>query len=126
MGGDTVKAGKAFLPEVEFQGTWYPICQSYFTGNEIGAKAVCKALGFAGGSLKKRAHDGKIASGYEFNINAMPVGKCENGYTLDQCEFRRSRKWGEVDCGSCHCQAGKSVGVKVICTDALSPGSCRS
>ena len=116
MGGYTVTAGKPFLPEVEFKGKWYPICTRYFAGNNIGIEAVCKALGFTAGT--------KHSEGWILKTVSMPVGKCDEGDTLDQCKYRKSRQWGVLDCSFCHCKAGDTVGVKMACTGALSPGSC--
>ena len=126
MGGETVKGGKPFHPELEYQGSWYPVCENYFNTNDFGATIVCKTLGFTAGTFKKKqSNPAHRASGYTFNVNAMPVGKCDNAdQDLDQCKFRNVQRFGEIDCDSCNCKAGKGVGLKVICTGALSPGSC--
>ena len=112
QGGATVTANTEFIPEVEFEGEWYPICGKGFWDNNFGATTVCNRLGFSSGTLQK-THS-------RFTKVAMPVGKCEHGDSLDKCVFIDQHRWGKLTCrpgsGKYCCPAGQRVGITVKCT----------
>ena len=94
------------MPEVLYQGKYYPICGHYFWDNNNGATIVCKMLGFDTGSYKKRM--GK------YNVDAMPVGDCKPGEKLTQCTGG-GNAWGNFDDRDGWCKKGTKIGVEVIC-----------
>merc|ERR1712151_393944 len=107
MGGSTVVSGTEFVPEVSYNGQWYPICGHYFWDNDAGATMVCKNLGFATGTHRK------TYSPYE--VDSMPVGKCKTGEALDGCTTG-GNAWGDFNYRAGFCKKGKSVGITVTCT----------
>ena len=109
-GGKQVAVGEAFVPEVLFEGNYYPICGHYFWDNDFGAETVCKALGFDGGA--------KTNTAAKFEEHAMPVGACNQGEELDKCTAG-ANQWGNFDDRSGWCNAGNTIGVEVTCTGDL-------
>ena len=105
--GATVQDGKSFVPEVLYQGNYYPICGHYFWDNNNGATIVCKMLGFDSGKHKK--------VGDAFNVDAMPVGNCKPGEELTKCTAG-GNAWGNFDYKNGYCKKGSSVSVEVICS----------
>ena len=75
--GETVQEGKAFVPEVLFEGKYHPICGHYFWDSEHGAKAFCNLLGFKNGKMTQTKAI--------YNVDAMPVGHCKAGEELTKC-----------------------------------------
>merc|ERR1712196_654130 len=91
-------------------GAWRPICGHGFWDDDIGATAVCKALGFGGPS---ESTVGTVAKTKEkVSIQAERVGQCKAGERLSECSAG-GNKWGEYTSG---CGPGKEVGVQVSCT----------
>ena len=110
QGGATVTAGEAFVPEVLFEGKYYPICGHHFWDNDFGAGSVCKSLGFTGGNdIHATSKTGAV-----YNTDAMPVGGCKEGEDLTKCTGG-DNAWGNFDFKDGKCKKGKSVGVKVTC-----------
>ena len=103
-----VKPGVQFVPEVLFNGSWYPICPDGFTDNWYGATKICENLGLAIGVSSKEWKEGD-------NL-LMPVGKCEDGQDLDKCEFNGIRRWGEINSGLC---STSNEFVKMVCFSEL-------
>jgi hypothetical protein len=109
--GTTIGAGKDMYPEVSYMGRWYPICGHYFWDNNHGATMFCKQLGFRSGVLGKR--------GANFNIDAMPVGKCRPGQHFNQCNAG-GHAWGNFNYRGGWCKkgrqyGGRGVGVAIKC-----------
>ena len=107
--GDTQPvAGQAFVPEVLYEGNYYPICGHNFWDNKNGATTVCKALGFTSGKVQQTKAT--------YTLDAMPVGQCKAGEPLDKCT-RAGNAWGDF-CwrNGQQCKAGYRVGVTVTCT----------
>jgi len=104
--GMRVEGGKAFVPEVLYQGTYYPICGHYFWNSNNGASIVCKLLGFNRG-LQRQTWN-------KFGVDAMPVGDCKPGEKLTQCTGG-GNDWGNFDDRDGWCKKGKEVGVEVTC-----------
>jgi hypothetical protein len=109
--GTTIGAGKDMYPEVSYMGRWYPICGHYFWDNSHGATMFCKQLGFRSGVLGKR--------GANFNIDAMPVGKCRPGQHFNQCNAG-GHAWGNFNYRGGWCKkgrqyGGRGVGVAIKC-----------
>ena len=109
-GGKQVAAGERFVPEVLFEGNYYPICGHYFWDNDYGAETICKALGFDGGA--------KTNTAAKYEEHAMPVGKCNQGEALDKCTGG-GNGWGDFDYQSSWCTSGNGIGVDVTCTGHL-------
>ena len=105
--------GEAFVPEVLYQGKYYPICGHYFWDTDDGATSVCKALGFSSGKVKKTQA--------KYTVDAMPVGVCKSGEPLDKCTGS-GNAWGNLDYRSGSCKKGNSIGVQVICEGTATNG----
>lgn len=105
-----MKEGEAFVPEVLFEGKYYPICGHYFWDNDLGAGSVCKSLGFTGGNDIHATS----RTGHVYDTNAMPVGGCMDGEDLTKCTGG-DNAWGNFDFRDGRCKRGNSVGVKVTC-----------
>ena len=103
-----VKPRVQFVPEVLFNGSWYPICPDGFTDNWYGATKICQNLGLAIGVPSKEWEEGDDL--------LMPVGKCGDGQDLDKCEFNGIRRWGEIN--SSLCSTSNHV-VKMTCFSEL-------
>ena len=100
---------EAFVPEVLYEGKYYPICGHYFWNNDDGATIVCKELGFARGT--------RLSTRAVYEVDAMPVGKCNSGETLDKCTAG-GNAWGNFNYGGWgdgYCKKGNRIGVQVIC-----------
>ena len=106
-GGKQVVAGQAFVPEVLYEGNYYPICGHHFWDNKNGATTICKALGFAGGT--------KQLTRTKYTLDAMPVGECKADEPLDKCTGAWTT-WGDFDWSGKRCNKGNDVGVTVTCT----------
>ena len=106
-------AGVAFVPEVMYNGQWYPICGHYFWDNNNGATTVCEALGFSGG--------GTLTNRYAtHSTDAMPVGMCSAGQALTSCT-NGGNAWGNFEYNNGWCKAGTAVGVTVTCATSGAP-----
>ena len=105
QGGAKVEVGKKFVPEVSYNGHYYPICANGFEHN--GATAVCKALGLGDGYAK-------ISTSKTHSVTAMPVGGCKPSETLDNCTGG-SNAFGNVNAFNRACAANKAGVVEVTC-----------
>ena len=103
-----MEAGKHFVPEVFFQGKYYPICAHGFANNDFGAATFCKLLGFNKGVALKTWDT--------YDQDAMLVGKCLAGEEIMKCTGGLNG-WGDLTT----CKKGSKVHVEVICRD---PGGC--
>ena len=112
--GVKVQAGKPFVPEVLFQGEYYPICGHYFWDNDNGATTLCKMLGFKMGIIKETRAT--------YNKDSMPIGACKAGEPLTSCTGG-GNAWGNLNYRNGWCKKGTKVGVTVTC-DPL--GLCRA
>ena len=108
--GATATAGVAFVPEVMFNGNWYPICGHYFWNNNYGAATVCEALGLTGG-LGWYKHTRTRTT---YSTDAMPVGSCTAGQALTSCTDG-GNGWGNLEYHQGWCKAGTNIGVTVTC-----------
>ena len=110
-GGQVVKAGQPFVPEVLYQGNYYPICGHFFWDSQDGAATVCKNLGFSGGELK----NWPVRSSNEgYTKDAMPVGTCDVSQHLDKCTDG-GNAWGDLGYGNGFCRMGNHVKIEVTC-----------
>lgn len=109
-------AGKGFVPEVLYQGKYYPICGHYFWDSQDGATTVCKALGFSSGKFKR--------TNAKYDVDSMPVGRCSKGQPLNKCTFG-GNGWGNLNYRSGWCKKGTSIGVQVVCTGSGSTGKTK-
>eukprot|EP00937_MAST-01D_sp_MAST-1D-sp2_P002325 g2325.t1 len=106
--------GVRFVPEVQFNGSWYPICGAKMRENNNAADTICKQLGFSGGGAvvpmpsewctstdtngwrgTERPCYFRIDS-FEVNASMMPIGKCGKGQPLHECD-QGGNEWGNVD-----------------------------
>lgn len=111
--GKTVQEGKAFVPEVLFEGKYYPICGHFFWNGDHGATAVCNLLGF---------ENGKVAiTQAKYDVDAMPVGLCKAGEELTKCTGGWNA-WGNFAYRGGSCKKGYEIGITVTCD---SPGVSR-
>ena len=108
-----MQEGKAFVPEVLYQGKYYPICGHYFWDNNGGATAVCNFLGFKNGKM--------AITQAKYSEDAMPVGICKAGEGLTKCTGG-GNAWGNFNYINGGCKKGQGVGVTVTCD---SPGASR-
>ena len=111
-GGKQATPGLSFVPEVLFQGNYYPICGHYFWDNDFGAQTVCEALGFKHGQVR--------VTGTSYNKDAMPVGKCNSGESLDKCTAG-GNAFGNLDTNNGWCNKGQEIGVEVACVNEDAP-----
>ena len=109
-----MQEGKAFVPEVLFEGKYYPICGHWFWNNTNGAKTFCNLLGFKNGI--------KANTNVAYSVDAMPVGQCKSGEALTKCTAG-GNAWGNFDVSDGWCKKGTNIGVTVTCD---SPGMSRS
>merc|ERR1712153_75859 len=107
--GATATAGVAFVPEVMFNGNWYPICGHYFWDNNDGATTVCQGLGYGGFSSGTHT---KTRTTY--STDAMAVGECSAGQALTSCNHG-GNGWGNLEYNGGWCKAGTQIGVTVTC-----------
>jgi hypothetical protein len=140
-----VVPGKPFIPEVYFDGEYYPICYHWFSKihnvehSNRGAIMVCEALGFAGGIAsdgwgsqcgsarnvwKETSMCDETApenTAVVFSQNAMPVGRCHaHDTSLDSCTGGEN-SFGDFEWENGKCKAGNEVGVYVTCAGLPPP-----
>ena len=108
-----MQEGKAFVPEVLFEGKYHPICGHWFWNNHKGATAFCNLLRFKNGKMTK--------THAKYNVDAMPVGQCKTGEVLTKCTAG-GNAWGNFADSNGWCQKGENIGVTVTCD---SPGVSR-
>ena len=106
QGGKTVQKGQAFVPEVLYNGKYYPICGHYFWDNDNGATTFCKMLGFHKGTYKSTRNT--------YDVDSMPVGECKPGEGLMKCTGG-GNGWGNLDYRAGWCKKGQKIGVTVTC-----------
>ena len=111
--GKPVQEGKAFVPEVLFEGKYHPICGHYFWNDNVGATAVCNLLGFNNGKMTQTKA--------KYDVDAMPVGQCKAGEELTKCTGG-GNAWGNFGYDNGWCKKGYEIGVTVTCD---SPGVSR-
>ena len=112
----SVSHGTAYIPWIKYEQDWYPICGHYFWNNNHGASTFCKKLGFLSGS--------QVRTEEKYGKDAMPVGGCSPAQSLTQCTGG-GNAWGNLGYNNKQCGAGKSIGVKIVCTGgAANPSSC--
>jgi len=113
--GATVTAGVSFVPEVMFNGNWYPIVRGYFWDNNNGATTVCQGLGYGGFSTGTV----KAERTTKTDVNYMWVGACEPDEALTSCTGG-SNYWGNFNAHGGFCNAHDpriqtECGVTVTC-----------
>jgi hypothetical protein len=107
-----VIAGSPFVPEVLFEGSYYPLCGHHFWDDQAGASIICRELGFPHGGLL-------TVTRATFDRDAMPVGRCVAGDALDDCSgIPGVKMWGILEWtdGYGSCKKGNPVGVLVTCS----------
>ena len=108
-----VDHGKAFVPEVLYNGKYHPICGHGFWDDNAGTTTVCNLLGFERGSFTKTKQ--------KYNVNAMPVGRCSAEEQLRKCTGGENA-WGNFTFNNNLCTKGKEIGITITC-DA---GACET
>jgi hypothetical protein len=112
-----VQPDTPFVPEVYFDGNFYPVCGLGFADDNEGAAAICRAFRFGHGGFVKKTNA-------IFIKDAMPVGKCNAGESLDSCTGGENAH-GDLDGQNGQCKAGNPVGVEVTCY-AAAAGSVKA
>ena len=97
------------MPEVLFEGKYYPICGHYFWSSTDGATTVCNLLGF------KNAQMTQTKDAYD--VDAIPVGTCKSGEPLTKCTIDGNIAWGDW-VNHPYCKKGKLVGFTLTCDSA--------
>ncbi len=97
-----------FIPEIEYEGRYYPICGLDFWDNDEGASALCRLAGYRHGGIA-------IRTNAIYDKDAMPVGKCYTGEVVDSCSAG-GNAYGDFSYPGGACAAGQPVGVEVVCT----------
>lgn len=106
----SVHSGESFVPEVLFNGAWFPICANGFNLNWYGATEVCKTL------LNSNFVIGRPFGSEDLSTDAIPIGECKNGQTLDTCEFQGENLWGNASTVKTDlCKANSGRGVRLLC-----------
>ena len=95
---------EAFVPNVNFEGEWYPICGHWFWNSNDGATIVCQKLGFDSGTQQELDAT--------FTKDAIQVGRCNPGEELTSCTAG-GNSWPTV---ISECESGQTGGsVTVTC-----------
>lgn len=97
-----------FIPEIDYEGHYYPICGLYFWDNDEGASALCRLAGYPHGGIVIRTNATYVK-------DAMPIGKCYPGEDVDSCSAG-GNAYGDFSYQEGACAAGQPVGVEVVCT----------
>ena len=100
---------KPFVPEVLYNGEYYPICGHNFWDNKNGATIICKFFGFNTAQVT-RTHD-------TFDAHSMFLGRCtSDDNDLTKCTGG-GNEWGDLEAREGSCKKGNGVGFKVTCND---------
>merc|ERR1712157_20474 len=84
-----------------------------FPSNECSHEEGCYAE--APGPVLVRAQGGEETKD-AYSTDAMPVGRCHEGESLDQCTAG-GNAFGDPEYNEGRCKKGQLVGVKVVCTN---------
>ena len=109
------KSGDVWLeddgtPLVFWNDKWSPICGHWFWNNQYGAELFCQKMGYTSGTLV----NGIEVRGGPYSRDAIRVGQCNNGDTLERCTGGCNEY--EVGNGGCaNCVAGEDVKIKIAC-----------
>jgi hypothetical protein len=105
---DTIRSGEAFVPEVFFEGVYYPVCGHYFWDSNNGANAICQAAGFPSGQMQTSGR-----TGIRFSKPAITVGDCRPGESWDGCTAGGNGL--KLNGNDPKCAAGEDIGVEIVC-----------
>ena len=107
-GGHEIVGDLPFTPEIEYDGSYYPVCGNSFWDNHEGATAICRHAGFQFGGRV-------IRTNAAYATNAMPVGKCKMGEDIESCTGGYNA-FGDFMYDGGACTVGNLVGVQVVCS----------
>jgi hypothetical protein len=105
---DRPRSDTKFIPEIDYEGQYYPICGLNFWDNDEGASALCRLAGYRHGGIVIRTNAPYVK-------DAMPIGKCYTGEDVDSCSAG-GNAYGDFSYQEGACAVGQSVGVEVVCT----------
>ena len=103
-----------FIPEIDYEGHYYPICGLDFWDNDEGASTLCRLAGYRHGGIVIRTNATYVK-------DAMPIGKCYPGEDGDSCSAG-GNAYGDFSYREGACAAGQPVGVEVVCTKQVKKG----
>ncbi len=100
-----------FIPEIAYEGHFYPICGLDFWDNDEGASTLCRLAGYRHGGVVIRTNAIYVK-------DAIPIGKCYPGEDVDSCSAG-GNAYGDFSYREGACAAGQPVGVEVVCTQQV-------
>ncbi len=110
-GGQAPLADVPFIPEIEHDGSYYPVCGIGFADNDEGASALCRRMGYNYGG--NAIHTNAI-----YAKDAMPIGKCNPGEGVESCSAG-GNAYGDFASQAGACAAGNPVGVQIVCNEQV-------
>ena len=115
-GGQAPLGDVPFTPEIEHDGSYYPVCGIGFADNDEGASALCRRMGYNYGGKAIRTHA-------IYAKDAMPIGRCNPGEGVESCSAG-GNAYGDFTSQGGACAAGNPVGVQIVCNEQV--GGTRS
>ena len=113
---------RPFYPEIHYEGEYYPICGIDF--NDEAATTACRDIdrlteinkdGGPWPTQEKFTYGGRVVKTNSIlEQDAMPVGACLKGETLDSCTAG-SNAFGDFAGLDGRCSKGNPVGVQIVC-----------
>jgi hypothetical protein len=100
-----------FIPEIDYEGHYYPICGLNFWDNDEGASTLCRLSGYRNGGIVIRTNATYVK-------DAMPIGKCNPGEDVDSCSAG-GNAFGDFSYHEGACAAGQLVGIEIVCTQKV-------
>ena len=110
-GGQPPLGDVPFTPEIEHDGSYYPVCGIGFADNDEGASALCRRMGYnyGGKAISTNAIHAK---------DAMPIGRCNPGEGVESCSAG-GNAYGDFTSQGGACTAGNPVGVQIVCNEQV-------
>jgi hypothetical protein len=100
-----------FIPEIEHEGRYHPVCGIGFADNDEGAKALCRRMGFNYGGTA-------IRTNAIYAKDAMPIGRCNPGEGVESCSAG-GNAYGDFTSQGGACATGNPVGVQIVCNEQV-------
>jgi hypothetical protein len=110
-GGQAPLGDVPFTPEIEHDGSYYPMCGIGFADNDEGAIALCRRMGYNYGGKAIRTNE-------IYAKDAMPIGKCNPGEGVESCSAG-GNAYGDFTSQGGACTAGNPVGVQIVCNEQV-------
>ncbi len=106
--GQSIVGGVPFAPEIEYDGSYHPVCGIGFGDNDEGASALCRLAGYNYGGHVIRTNEMRAK-------DAMPIGRCDPGEDIESCSAGGNAYGDFASQFGGACTAGKLVGVEIVC-----------